>query len=786
MTSLFSLANRAWLAFGLVATASVLTGLPSAASAQEGVSQEAYLEEIIVTAARREQNLQSVGLAVTAFSGEELREQGIFDIKGVTERTPGFSMGEFNPGQTQLFIRGIGSNEDGAAGDQSVVVFVDEVYIGRSAGQDVDLFDLERVEVLRGPQGTLFGRNVVGGAVSLITKKPGEEPELTVEGSYGNYNALTLRGLASGPIGENLYGKISFSSRRRDGYLENHIGQYSSFYEGQGISSFEFEDKDPRKIDRDSFRAALRYVPGDNVEINLTANYSTLDEFGAVRHFIGGNGAVLHPAHSALVPDYDSNIHAVLADDLGRFTLDIWGVTARLDWDLNDNLTFTSLSAYRDVESTNLEHGLGTPTLSHVLLSSGAIPFAADGFNDYIDNSQTFTQELRLTSSGESRLQWVAGLYFLDEDVHRHETASIGIKIPIGGGNFLDGPGFNISNSVAGDDQRADTTSYAAFAQATYDITDALSLTVGGRYTKDDKEINRVGVPNGVSITEAYTASAEDDWSEFTGKVSIGYQLTEDIYLYGTFSEGYKSGGYQGLAARKVQAETPFQPEFATLYEGGAKTEWFDNRLRVNIAGFFTDYKDLQILQLLVPAGAPPGTPGTLFTQNAANAEVSGVEVEFVLAATENLTLQGSITALDTEFIDFFAPAGFTSPGGGAGGQSRIGNELRNAPDLAYNLLARYRHKLPGGSEMTYQMDFRHKDQVNQDPDNLDFASIPEYDVADVRIAWSNRDGSVEIAGWVTNLFDEKYFIHNFPGLGDGLATAGPPRMYGMTFTWRQ
>ena len=229
--------NRAWLAFGLVATASVLTGLPPPVSAQEGASQEAYLEEIIVTAARREQNLQSVGLAVTAFSGEELREQGIFDIKGVTERTPGFSMGEFNPGQTQLFIRGIGSNEDGAAGDQSVMVFVDEVYIGRSAGQDVDLFDLERVEVLRGPQGTLFGRNVVGGAVSLITKKPGEEPELNVEGSYGNYNALTLRGLASWPIGENLYGKISFSSRRRDGYLENHIGLYSSFYEGQGSAA---------------------------------------------------------------------------------------------------------------------------------------------------------------------------------------------------------------------------------------------------------------------------------------------------------------------------------------------------------------------------------------------------------------------------------------------------------------------------------------------------------------------------------------------------------------------
>ena len=612
---------------------------PAAAQTSGGV-----LDEIVVTTQRREQSLQALPLAVTAISGEELRAQGIVDIKGVTERTPGFTMGEFNPGQTQLYIRGIGSNEDGAGGDQSVVVFVDEFYIGRSAGQDVDLFDLERVEVLRGPQGTLFGRNVVGGAVNVITKKPDDEPEVVIEGTFGNYDAVTLRGLASGPIAENLYGKISFSSRRRDGYLENQISNFASFFDGTGIPPFQLRDDRLRKIDRDSIRGSLRWVASDTVEVNLGANFSTLDEHGAVRHFIQGNGAVLFPANNALIPNYVDDIHKVLTDDPGRFTNDIVGLTARVDWDVTPGITLTSLTSHREVDAINLEHGLGTPILTNILLSSGVIPFSADGFNDYADSSQTFTQEFRATSSGDGRLQWVGGLYYLSEETDRTETASLGIKIPIGGGVFLDAPGFNANNDVASDAQQAETTSFAVFGQLTYDFTDQLSAVLGGRWTNDDKEISRVGVPNGVSVLAPFNLSDEADWSEFTGKVGLNFQMNDDVFFYGTVSEGYKSGGYQGLSGTGVQAGTPFEPEFATLYEIGAKTEWFDNRLRINAAAFFTDYEDLQILQLLVPESAPPGTAGTLFTQNAANAEVRGLEAEFVFAATDNLTIQGSVT----------------------------------------------------------------------------------------------------------------------------------------------
>ena len=284
-------------------------------------------------------------------------------------------------------------------------------------------------------------------------------------------------------------------------------------------------------------------------------------------------------ANSTLIPNYDSDIRAVLTDDPGRFEVDVAGATVRLDWDLSERMTLTSLTAYREVDAMNLEHGLGTPLFSHVLHSSGVIPFALDGYNDYIDDSETLTQEIRLTSSGDSRLQFVAGLYFLDEDVHCHETVSVGIKISDDMGGLF-GP--NANNSLGGDDQRANTTSHAVFGQVTFDLTDTLSITAGGRYTEDEKEIDRVGVPNGVSVLGAFDVSAEADWSEFTGKIGLDYRPTENLFFYANLSEGYKSGGFQGLAPGQLQAESPFQPEFATLYEIGAKTEWFDNRLRVN------------------------------------------------------------------------------------------------------------------------------------------------------------------------------------------------------------
>ena len=752
------------------AISAALAGSLSLLAGSGFAAEGGAIEEIIVTAERRAESLQSVPVAVTAFTGEEMDAQGIVDIKGITERTPGFTMGVFNPGQPQFYIRGIGSNEDGAGGDQSVIVFVDEVYIGRSAGSDFDLFDLERVEVLRGPQGTLFGKNVIGGAVSLVTKKPTEETRIKFEGTVGNLDERSLRGLISGEIAENVYGKVSFSSRRRDGYVDSRIDEFPQFFTDTSVD-------DQHDVNTDSLRAALRLTPTDRLEINLTANYSTMDRAGPTYIAIGPGG-IPYGASASLDPNYGDDIHENFVEDPGSSETDIFGLTARFDYDLTDSITFTSLTSFRNVDSEQ-DWPLSTPNLSTLFLSGGAVPLYLVGNNNYTDESDTFTHEFRLTGNTD-RLFWIAGLYYMTEETDRFETSSVGLLFPGGFGI----PG-NFPGVEPGDDQGNETTSYSFFGQFTYNITDNLAVTLGGRQSYDEKDITRVGTPSPLSANRNFNFKTGEDWDAFTGKFGIEWQATDDAFLYATVSEGYKAGGYQGLAATELIAITPFDPEEATLYEIGAKTEWFDNRLRLNLAIFETDYTDLQILQVLVEESAPFGTGGQLITQNAADADIKGYELEFVIAPTDNLTISGSYTHLDTEFANFFTPAGFRPPDGGAGTTTdRTGNDLRNAPDKAYNILARYRMDLSNGGMLTWQADWRHKDKVYQDPDVFEFAAVPEYDVLDLRVSYLWPNGNLETTLWSRNANDEEYFLHNWPLQGSGQATPAPPRTYGLTVTW--
>lgn len=742
-------------------------------------AQASALEEVIVTANRREESLQSVAMAVSAFSEDMMRDQGIVDLKGITERTPGFTMGTFNPGQPQLYIRGIGSNEDGAGGDQSVIVFIDEVYIGRSAGMDIDLFDLERVEVLRGPQGTLFGKNVVGGAVNMITRKPTEETVMQVEATLGDYNARTLRGLVSGELSEGVYGKASFSTRRRDGYFESAVNDLPQ-YTGAKVA-------DTHDVNSDSMRLGLRFVPSEDLEINVSASYSQIDKLGQPDHFIEPPNApgVGYVASAALIPNYDNKIHTGLFVDAGSFESSSNSFMARVDWDIRDDLLLTSITSFRNVDAENVDEIGGTQSgnalnqlYASVLAPGTTILYGA---NFYTDESDTFTQELRLTSTGDGPLQWVGGLYYMTEETHRIESIGVGVDVALPGGAILGA----VPYIPGSDDQNNETSSMAIFGQATYDLTEKLSITAGARYTSEEKDMNRTGTADLLGIVGAFDFETSEDWSELTTKLSLEYQQTDDVFWYATYSEGFKSGGYQGLAATEIAAASPFNPEFAELLEAGVKSEWFDKRMRLNASVFTTDYQDLQILQLLVPdsLAAQGVQTGVLVTQNAADATVEGLELEFTAFPIENLTIQGSATWLDTAFDNFSVPSGYTAPGDGL--TDRSGNGLRNAPDFAYNLLVRYDWQLASGASLAAQVDWRYKDLVWQDPDNLLFSAVPEYNAGDLRLTYTTAAGNTQVSAWVTNFTDEDYFLHNYPTLGVGNATPAPPRMVGLTVFWR-
>jgi iron complex outermembrane receptor protein len=347
-------------------------------------------------------------------------------------------------------------------------------------------------------------------------------------------------------------------------------------------------------------------------------------------------------------------------------------------------------------------------------------------------------------------------------------------------------PGFIIGAVPLGtgsDDQSNETKSYAGFGQATYSLSDQLSLTVGTRYTYEEKRNSRVGVADPFAVVGTFEVDTTESWNNLSSKLSLQYQANDDMFLYASYSEGFKSGGFQGTAASGLAASTPFNPETASLFEFGAKTEWMDNRLRLNAAVFTTDYKDLQILQLLVPIGAPEGLSGVLVTQNASDATIDGLELEFTALITDAFTISGSYTYLDTAYENFGIPAGYLAPGDGAA-PNRDGNELRNAPDTSWNILARYDFSLASGAELAAQIDYRHKDLVWQDPDNFLQAAVPEYDVGDFRLIYTPANGGMSVTGWVKNFTDEDYYLHNYPSSNSGNATPAAPRTYGITLGW--
>tara|TARA_R110002153_G_scaffold17854_10_gene62370 strand:+ start:2626 stop:4962 length:2337 start_codon:yes stop_codon:yes gene_type:complete len=739
----------------------------------DAVDEEQKLEKIIVTSQKRYQNLQETSLAVSAFTGEMLESRGIVDIKGVAGRTPGFTIGEFNAGQTQLFIRGIGSNEDGAGGDQSVVVFVDDAYLGRSAGQDIDLFDVERVEVLRGPQGTLFGRNVIGGAVNVITQKPSGELDGAVEATVGTLGTQTFRGKLNFPISETLSGKASFSSKQRDGYLQNR--------EGSIIPALPNANNDKyRNIDRQAFRAGLRWQPNNDTDVNFTASHSTVQEDSGPRHSAPGDHPNLIPAYTALVPDYFDSNQNVLQSDPGKFKNEISGFVNKVEMNLSNELSFTSVTSYRDVE-TNDRPSTSSPELASAVSALGFVGIT--GSNYYDESSQTTSQELRLNYDLES-LKWVGGVYYLNEKVQRLECSSLSVFVYV---PSVPGYNTNPTNLAGCDDAKNKTTSYAVFSQFTYDLNQKLSVDFGLRYTKDTKDNQQIGTPSPAALapSESFSSDNTADFGAVTGKFSLNYQASKDIFYYANISRGFKSGGFgPGLATTQVQADTPFDEEYATLYEVGAKTEFFNNRLRLNTAIFHTSNKDLQVLELLVPEDAPENTPGQLITQNAADAQIRGIEIEFTAALTDRLIVSGNYAYLDSEYIDFFAPVGFRSSTTNAVEASRIGNQLRNAPKNAYNINLEYRLPLEEMGEVRFLADFRHKDIAYQDAANIEFAAVPEYNVTDMRVTWSNEDETLSLTGWVNNVFDEEYYLHNYAFVGIGLALPAPPRTAGVTLRY--
>jgi iron complex outermembrane receptor protein len=712
----------------VVAGAGFVLSALAVALPQAAFSQSSALEEVIVTAERRAQDAQDVPIALTIIGGSEISPAGISSISDVALKTPNLTFTQFNIGEPQLFLRGLGTTIDSAGADPTVSVFIDDVYVGRSAGATSDLYDLERIEVLRGPQGTLYGRNVTGGAISIVTKRPSEEFEAKLGVTVGNYGLTVLRGLVDGPIGDNLAGNLSFSKRDRDGYAySNRSGQ-------------ELDD-----ADNFSLRGKLLWDISDNTELLLGFDYSTDDNNGQCRNLTKlDNPAGDHNAGGRFVPvlkqikaDTNSEDPRTCAMTIEQYAeRDVFGLSARLQMEFTNDLSLTSITAYRELEYSWLQElgGLDSPpNLLSVEDNEG-------------DDADQISQEFRLTKDGD-RLFWVAGAYYFKENVDRFANVPIffGPGSPVAPGALLDRSWL----------QSATNTSMALFGQVVWSMTDALALTLGGRHTWDEKEMDNAYYSS--PGNEVYNFKGlEESWDEFTPRVTVDWQVTDDHMLFATWSKGYKSGVFISQNTTAALAETPLEPEEATNMEIGAKTRWFDNRLQFNLVYFDLENENQQLFRL---------ENFTLVSENFGT-ESSGIELDFIAALGKNLTLSGMYASLDAEIV---------------GGQF-AGNVAPRSPDYKYSVALNYNAALGNGGILDFDASVSYSDNWYMEATNQGVSYMDDYSIVDASVRYTSSGGNWEVTLWGKNLSDELVTSHSIvSSFGGSVELFAPPRTYGVT-----
>jgi iron complex outermembrane recepter protein len=729
------------------------TAVAPLAMAQEA-ERSGGLEEIIVTAQKRVESAQDVPIALSVFDSRTLESANIRRIEEIAMRTPNFTMMRTNVGEPQFYIRGVGSTSDSAAGDPTVGVFQDEVYIGRVSGAAFDVFDMQRVEVLRGPQGTLFGRNTSGGAINFIPNRPEQEFFASAEIGFGNYGSQLGRLVVNGGLTDGIAGRLSVSHRKHDGYSENIE------------TGADLDDEDNW-----SARAQLLFGIGESSRLLLAYDYVTDDAAGNARvpfpvFDTGQVGAANNLALAALrrIWPAGSDVRKSYSVDESFQERDINGLTARFESDA-DYGSWTVLGGWRKVELSWYEDLDGLKPFGFPPVSPPFPPpygWVLKNRDVADEDAEQYSLEARLASPADSRMQWVAGLYWFTENVERDES-------------FL--TQFSLLAAAGGDVtfiQDVDSTTYAAFGQLTYPFSDRLSATAGLRFTHDEKEARQIGRNNdpadatpGIPLFpgQPYDVKADDSWDSTTGRLGLDYRTGAGNLLYASISKGFKSGIFpsQNNVVQSVGEATP--PEEVWSYEVGAKTQWLDDTLRVNLALFYMDYQDLQLFRL------DPQLRLVTFTEDTIN---KGAELEIQAAPADGLEVGLSVAYLSAE----------------VNGGLNDGGQLPRSPEYSFGGFGQYSWAVTGG-DLSLRADFKWTDNYRteipyyNDRPNWRITEIESYALLDARAAYTLESRNLEFAVWGKNLTDETYPMHVIPFLGNGFSIFAPPRTYGVSVSWK-
>jgi iron complex outermembrane recepter protein len=714
------------------------------AYAQDGADSD----EIIVTAQRREENILDVGISVQTLSQDALEEQGVEQLRDLGSAMPNVTIKEQIPGAIPVItIRGVGLDDFSSTNNPAAGIYVDEVPLSSLALMSFDFYDLQRVEVVRGPQGTLYGRNSTAGAINVLSARPADHFEARLMGGYGAYERAEAEAMLNMPLGENTAFRIA----------GRYVNQGEGFWESRLPPDGNIGEQD---VAQARAQLALALSPAWDVNLKIEGLRSR-SEMGYGEHF-GTVGPGCTPVNPAACTDFfgytDTDGDPFTGDwnSPHQYDIDQLGGTVRVEGDLGF-ATLTSVTGYIDFSR-------------EFYIDSDASPFTQFEFNQ-LDDVQQFSQELRFTGS-TARLDWILGGFYSTDDVQ--------VRTP----GFLDHL-FGTQVLITADQ---DTTSYAAFAHGEWALTDRLSLITGVRFTHEEKDYaggtldtNPFGVSALVAMNPFCPGLAlpcqlsfadtgiEDEFVSW--RLGLDWRVDDDTLIYASASRGQKSGGFFSGITLAAPQLGPYESEELTAYEVGIKWQIPDARVRAEAAAFYYDYSNLQTF---VRVDLGPISVQAL--RNVPEASILGVDASLSWEMINGLTLQAGVGLLSTELGEFQTVAG-TVP---------AGNELPNAPGISFNGRAIYEWPMMGDWIARAQAGVTYADGAFKDALNDPIIAADEYWLYDARFSLESASGDWEVALWGQNLGDEQYVVQGLnSGLGAGNRTFNAPRTWGVTLARR-
>lgn len=703
------------------------------------------IEEVIVTAERREANLQDVPIAVSSFSADNLQSAQVSNIGDLQAMVPNLSVHVGDANNAVVYIRGIGQIDSVAFFEPGVGIYLDDIYLGRAQGAFLDVVDVERIEILRGPQGSLYGRNSVGGAIKYVSSTPTDEFTANVSAHLGNYNRRDIKASLSGPLNDEIKGRLTLAKLQHEGYSVN---QFDGQRDGDRDTSFA--------------RAVLQFDPSDQLSVQLAIDYSESDpKRSRTPSKETPISIILGPTFEA-----DQNPFVVNADfNTTEFTT-TKGASLNATWNIDEQWTFKSISSYRELD-------YGTE------LDLDGTPINAFGIY-YFNEQEQSSQEFQVQYQGD-KTSIVTGLYYFNEQ-----------------GQTFDGGIFANIFSASSGDGFFDTNSYAVFGQVDYDISEELTAILGFRYTKETKSYRRTAESfNLIALSASNAALAnpnssllrsvrgqgtivtgnpdDADFNNFSPKLGIKYQLDNNTNVYASYSTAFKAGGFNGRVTS--DSLTPFDEETLTSLEAGIKTQLLNDRLRINAAIFRNQYDDLQLSSFEASADGASILP--VFT-NAGQAVMKGAELELTAVVNENFSANINIGYLDAEYREYITG----NPTNNQLIDISAQRELVNAPELDTQLGLRYDFTPWEWGQLSVLGDISYRSKTYLEVNSRETLAQSGYSVSNAAIVLESIDNQWSLMFGVKNLSDKRYRSHAFdlsafPGVMLGYYNA--PRTYALS-----